>query len=586
MASKPNYPQVQVIPATIVNPRTPRYAINQVRLNEQGFPIMPGMGSFRDEQKVRVSDGSKSYRLKGYRDDPNYQARGRGHDGVINKYFGIPYHIQRKIAREFVVVAGILRLRSFQIGPYTARSKDEETPGLKIIKRDIESEVTEKEKQEMKEMLEHVLQTGRRDFPLSVTRKDRFPQAAEKIMRDVLTFDRVAITRRFDNAGNLVDWAVIDAATIKQVDPWVGYNGDTEVIFAQEVNGRIIETFKAGEIIVDWMYQSSDIEHQYYGWSPLEEAFKEIRATIDSLKYNHGNFTQNRAPKGFFTIPEELTDDQLDELEDRWDALFNGADHAFRTPFFSGSDKIDYTSVGNTNRDMEYDKYMQLLMQLLFMAYSTDPAEVGIKFDRSPQGGGLSTGNVPKMQDASKDRGLGAVLDFEARIINRVYEGTDWGEKYEIAFSGRKIIDKDAVLERDIKKISNFSMLGEIRDKNDMKPRWEVIKQKLEGTPLDEEEKEEIVKAAVKEEFLIFNAQFMQGRAAGAEQQPEMGEMEEGMEEEEGMTEDDAASAVNESEEDNPFETGLFGDEGGEEEEEGLEKSHSDNSVYVEIENV
>lgn len=512
-----SYPVIQVIaPGTGGrNEKSAQYTINHIKLNEQGFPIVPGMGTFREEQSLTISNSPQNSRLKGFRDaDPNYRTvgAGSGYKGVLNKYFGIPYNIQRKIAREFSILASILRLRAFQSAKFTTRSKDPEEPGLKVRLKDETKEPTQKEIEEMREMEEHILQTGRRDFDASILRKDRFPQFVEKIFRDVYTFDRVAVSRRMSRDGELVDFVVIDAATIKPIDPFIGYDGDMEVLYVQEVNGRIIETFKAGEIIVDWMYQTTDIEHQNHGWSPLEEAFKEIRSTIDALRYNHGNFSQNRAPKGFFVLPDKLTDDQLDEMEERWNALFNGADHVFRTPFFSGSDGIKYQSVGANNRDMEYDKYMQLLLQIFFSVYSVDPIELGWKLDRSPSSGGLDAGGgVRSQQASSKDRGLGAGLDFCTRIINRLYEGTKWGEKYEAYFTGRKSIDRDQDLERDVKKLSNFAMLAEIRARNDLKPLHEEVADILEGME-EGDEKKSLIDDARKNSLLILNAQYIQGR--------------------------------------------------------------------------
>lgn len=543
-------------------------AFNDIKLNEQGFPIVPGTGIFKKESKYKVSRKYPT-RLKGYVDDPNIAHRRYGHKGVIEKYSGIPYTIQRKIAREFSIVASILRLRSFQLQPFAEIWDDDKSPGIKAVLKDKDKTPTTKELKEMKELEKWFYQTGRRDFDLAVKRKDRLPQSYEKLLRDVLTFDRVAVSRRIDYTGEPVDFSIIDAATIKPVDPYIGYDNDTDIEFVQEINGTIVETFKNGEVIVDWMHQTSDVEFQYHGWSCLEESFKEIKSTISALKYNSGNFTDSKAPKGYFTLPGEVDESDLDLFEERWNALFSGVESAFRTPFFSGLE-MKYNAIGASNRDMEYDKYMQLLLLLIFANFSTDPTEIGIKLDRAQQIFGEVT--TDKKSDKSKDRGLGAILDFLCRIMNKIIENSKKWEKYKLIHTGRKNIDQEAKLDTDIKKLGNYMTLGEIRQEND-KPSLVDLAKKM---GIDDEE---MLEALKKDEMLILNMQYagMKNQVGGMEGEEEELEEEEEEEEPEEEGEDYFGGGGG---------GGAFESEEGKEEEveEELEKSvKDDNLFYVEI---
>jgi len=85
---------------------------NDIRLNDLGFPIIPEREPVQGKKKALVSDSvGRNTRLKGFVEDPNYFSRPAKARGIIDKYFGIPYPILRKIAREFVVFASMIKLR-------------------------------------------------------------------------------------------------------------------------------------------------------------------------------------------------------------------------------------------------------------------------------------------------------------------------------------------------------------------------------------------------------------------------------------------------------------------------------------------
>src|SRR5690606_24993613 len=129
------------------------------------------------------------------------------------------------------------------------------------------------------------------------------------------------------------------------------YNGDKSILYVQEIEGQVVETFKEGEIIVDWMHAATDIDHQYFGWSGLEETHKELKGTIDALRYNMGNFTQSRSPKGFFSTEAELEEHELDELEERFDGYFSDPAKQHRVMFFAGDAALKWTPLNQSNKD-------------------------------------------------------------------------------------------------------------------------------------------------------------------------------------------------------------------------------------------
>lgn len=554
--------------------------INDIKLNRFGVPIIPENQSISGKSVITSNSNRKNTGLKGYEEDPTYLNRGAKARGIIEKIYGIPYWIQRKTAREFNIFATIVKLRKNQAMQYCRPHKDKDTPGIAIRLKDKDKKPSDKEMKEMYELLQWIIETGRRDFEGSENRKDRLPQFMAKLVLDVLALDRVACVIRRDRSGEPVDFAIRDAETIKPVDQYQGFDGDKNIKYVQEIDGKVVDTFKEGDIIVDWMYKTSDVRHQHFGWSGIEETFNEIKSTLQSFKYNRGNFDQNKSPRGFFSMSEQVEEDVLDDLEERWSGIFTDPGKLNKIMFFAGSD-IKWNSINPGNRDMEFDKWVQLLLVLLFANYGVDPEEFGIKLDK---GASVFGDRDTKKSDKSKDRGLGALLDFSAYFLNRIISTSKKWDPYELYYTARDSIDKDTQQERDIKKITNTHTVYEVRKEADQKQLWELVDEIFTGDELSDEEKKQLIKSMKKDSLLIFNAQYLQGK-----DKPEQ----EGAEEPQGEYEEDEEAEYEEGEEPEGEEGEEFSEEEGDfeeiedeelefEEKEPLEKS-MDIEAWVEI---
>lgn len=459
------------------NNRPVKHQINDIKLNDFGFPILPEFDSNASETKVAMSGtGIKGNGMKAYIDNPTKFKVGRGARGLIEKVDGVPYVIQRKVARNFILHGMIMRLRASQIRKYAVRSEGKDKPGFKVRLKDIRRAPTKIEQKLIDECETWIFNTGRRDFEGAARRKDRLPQYTEKFVRDTLTIDRIATSMRFDRTGEMVDFALVDGATIIPVNPYEGFDGDLSIEYVQEVNGQIIEKFHTGEMMVDWLYQTSEVDQQYYGWSGIEEAFKEIMATINALKYNSGNFTTNKTPKGFFSTDEEIDQSVLNDIEERFAALFSGADGAWRTPFFGGATNLRYNPIQSSNRDMEFTSYMNLLFSLYLALFNVDPAELGLRFNESAAMINNTGGGAAQQGDRSKERGIIDLLEFKARHLNAVLDRTKRFADLEIIHTGTEVIDKTADLQNIQQMQSTIYSTDQLRAQRDEPPLWQQAK--------------------------------------------------------------------------------------------------------------
>lgn len=457
-------------------PKPPKSQMNDIQLNEFGFPVLKEFGADAPNSKLKISGGTiKGNGLHAYMDNPTKFRNGRSLRGVIAKVDGIPYPVMRKIGRNFILHGMIMRLRAGQIRKFAVRSEAKDKPGFNVRMRDIRRAPTTAEQKLIDECELWLSQTGRRDFDGHQRRKDRLPQFTEKLVRDLLTCDRLATSFRYDRSGEMVDFAAIDGGSILPVNPYEGFDGDRSIEYVQEINGQIVEKFYPDEILVDWMYQTSELDQQYYGWSGIEEAFREVMATINALKYNSGNFTTNRTPRGFFSTDEEVDQGVLNELEERFAALFSGADAAFRSPFFGGAANLRWNPIQTSNRDMEFTGYMNMLFSLYLAVFNVDPAELGLRFEQSASMIN-NTGNAAAQGDRSKERGIIDILEVKARVLNSILDRTKKFKDLEVIHTGTEIIDKNQELQQLEQMQSTIYSTDQLRATRDEKPLWEEAK--------------------------------------------------------------------------------------------------------------
>ena len=130
---------------------------------------------------------------------------------------------------------------------------------------------------------------------------------------------------------------------------------------------------------------------------------------------------------------------------------------------------MDWIDLQKNNRDMEYSAWTEYLIKLACAIYNIDPIEIGWDIARGDRAGGLNEGNQADRLQHSKDKGLYPLLKFIQRKINK-YIVEQINPDFEFVFMGLNGMTISEELDLDIKKISNFQTLNEIREKYGLKP--------------------------------------------------------------------------------------------------------------------
>jgi intein/homing endonuclease len=125
--------------------------------------------------------------------------------------------------------------------------------------------------------------------------------------------------------------------------------------------------------------------------------------------------------------------------------------NSHKIPIFSGID-LQWIDLQSTNKDMEFQQWMEFLIILICSSYTIDPSELGFSFQKAAQVFGQD-GQKERLTH-SKKKGLVPLLRFLEKVINK-YLVSELDETFEFIFTGINIEDETAVVDLDSKRLSS-----------------------------------------------------------------------------------------------------------------------------------
>jgi len=452
-------------------------------------------------------------------------------EGVRRRVMRVSFAVLERMADRNPIANAIVNKRCQQVRPFCRVSTDPAERGFSIQPK---SGLTPKMKEGKKprrivELEDFVMNTG---FAYEPDREDDFPDFAQMLVRDVLTFDQNATELRRTNAGKVFDYWYIDPTTIARAVPigggqvhhpspapvggkgaasatlrsWMerarGPKGrDVRFVQRELQNNRtkITATFTAENMIFDYMYKRSRQQYRGYGYSPLEQCIDTVTTLLFGLTYNKDLFIRERLPKGFLKVMGDVDAATLRAVKNAWVAEMTGYGAKFRVPIIpSGKEGvgIDWQALGQSNRDMEYTKLLHLIISIMCAVFTIDPIEIGIKTDLAPQGLGHS-GTKPKIEE-SKDTGLGALLMYIETYMNKILHKVD--EDVVFKFTGVKEGDAKKKAELREMQIKQSRSVDDFRRADGLEPYeelWSSIPLRPEIVQLVQAEKQEQQMAAM-----------------------------------------------------------------------------------------
>lgn len=396
--------------------------------------------------------------------------------GFKDKPNALTYDTLRKMATRNSVISSIVQTRINQVSAFTQPARyTRDGIGFEIKLRDDKAKPSEQQKGVIHAIEEFIDNCGYEYDPA----RDDFDTFIRKIVRDSLIYDQMTFEIVPDMAGRPAEIHAVDASTIRASsitapegeDYITPTTPDTDgVAWVQIIDNTVISEFTGSELAFGVRNPRTDINVQPYGLSELEILVQQVTAHLWAEEYNSRYFSQGGTTKGILNLKgQNIQKEQLDAFRRQWTAQIAGMTGAWKTPVVS-VEGLEYINVSQSNREMEYEMWMNYLINIACAVYQIDPAEINFP-NRGGAGGGssggLDGGGIEDRLKNSKDKGLRPLLRFIEATINR-HIVRRFSSEYTFNFVGLNGETETGRLELSTKQVRTFKTINEVRAENDL----------------------------------------------------------------------------------------------------------------------
>ena len=398
--------------------------------------------------------------------------------GYKERPSSLSYDVLRRMASKDAVVSAIILTRVNQVSTFTKPARfSKDGVGFEVRLRDVEGEVSEEDKEVIVAIERFLENTGyHRDMS-----RDSFDTFIRKIVRDRLVYDQVAFEIVPDRSGNPSEMIAVDAATIRLATEDIlpedskVMGKDDEIKYVQVINGVVSAQFTQNELAFGTANPRTDIRVGGYGFSELEMLIHQITSHLWAEEYNSRFFSQGGTTKGILnlkgTAENPVSRHQLANFKRQWISQVSGMTGAWKTPVMS-VDGLEYINVSQSNREMEFEKWLNYLINTACAVYQIDPSEINFPNRggaTGSSGGGLGEGGIQDRISNSKDKGLRPLLRFIESLINR-HIVSKFDERFVFTFTGFDQKSEAEKLEQKYKEVKFLRTVNELREEEGMDP--------------------------------------------------------------------------------------------------------------------
>jgi HK97 family phage portal protein len=394
--------------------------------------------------------------------------------GYKDKPTSLTYNLLYSMSVKNSVVGAVINTRINQVSSFTKPSRyNTDNLGFQIRLRDPNATPTDEQMQIISALelfIEHCGYNKDND-------RDDFDTFIRKVVRDSLTYDQLTFEILRDRRGRPAEFLATDASTIRAASEnfeYESYMGGSapgknqEVKFVQVIDGTVQAWFTAKELAFGVRNPRTSIYLQPYGFSELEQLITQITSHLYAEEYNSKFFSQGGTTKGIINLKQDpngvMNSEQLESFKRQWRAQVTGLTGAWKTPVLQVPNGIEYINVSQSNREMEFEKWMNYLINIVCAVYQIDPAEVNFPNNGGVAGNGGSVfegSNEAKLKN-SKDKGLRPLLRFLESMINK-HIISEFSDDYVFNFVGIDDKTEEEQIELDMKKVKSYKTINELR---------------------------------------------------------------------------------------------------------------------------
>ena len=388
--------------------------------------------------------------------------------GYLDRIVGCPYAQIKEIVDQSPAIAVIIMTRVNQVMQFGRPSEDTGGLGFEIVTRNPKMKMDRQLEREARRIRRFIEHTGR---PQEPHLRDSFIDYLGKIARDTLKYAQDNTELVYDRLGRIAEFFAVDASTMRFSKDYKPYKVDDinkDVRYVQVMDGRVVTEYRQRDMIFGIRNASTDIEHQGYGLSELEQVLRACSNILMAFDYNSRVFSQGTNVRGIINTPG-ITEGQFQQFRQQVYEFMRGNQNAHTLPMVNSPDPLQYVDLTRSSKDMEYSAWWQTLLRLICAAYCIDPSE--ICYDMAPAGQS-STLQQPSNRDkiiTSQERGLVPLLKYiEANLTTHVI--APMNRHLKLRFAG---LDTETPEEKEAligQQVRNIMTVNEVRAKQELKP--------------------------------------------------------------------------------------------------------------------
>ena len=372
-----------------------------------------------------------------------------------------------KAMSEVPVISAIIQTRINQVAEFASPASSDQEIGFKIRLKG-NTEPTPEDLEMINKITAFIMSCGdpRTNYEYN------FEGFIRQLVRDSLTFDQACFEIIKDRAGNVVSFTPVDGSSIRRSKVTDDekdkgrrdLNSETE--YVQVIDGRIVAEFSTKDLCFGIRRPRSWIEVQGYGHSELEELIRVVTNILNAEQYNAANFTNGISASGIIAIKSKMSPQVFRAFRREFYAMLSGSQNAKKTPVIqldpSENEDVKSLNFSAANKDMEFSDWMNYLIKIACAIYAIDPAELGFVYGNEGSTSSLNASGPTDRVLLSREKGLRPLIRavqgwLNHWLINQI------DSRFELVFVGIDVEDEKRKLDMDIKKLSSFMTINEIR---------------------------------------------------------------------------------------------------------------------------
>jgi len=192
----------------------------------------------------------------------------------------------------------------------------------------------------------------------------------------------------------------------------------------QEIDGIPRQAFSSEELLVQNLYPSTDVEHNDYPVTPMDNILSSITTHLSIESYRKLYFMNGKASKGILVFQSDEADQAvIDQVKQEYMANINSVENAFRTPIFGvgQDDKVEWISTSPQKKDGEFEFLYEEVSRNILAAFNMSPDELPgyTHLSRGTNQKTLSESNNEFKLTAARDTGLRPLILKWQDFLNR-----------------------------------------------------------------------------------------------------------------------------------------------------------------------